>query len=263
MKRLIIAFMFTAACAFAQQPAPTLEQIKIAADAGDPAAQDKLAERVDSAQAEILYRKAAEQGYVHAQGKLGNLLLMRSQLFIGVKPDVRAAIADEAIKWATLAANQGNEQGQANLAQIYLEGKWVKQDLVEAYKWGDLAAKNLSPDFIFVSGRSFRDAAILQMNADQIAEAHRRVAAFVPHQPQKSELPEPSWVKQIKLNGISGAQDHRFAIINKTTFAKGDQAALKLGGKSVTVHCLEIRESSVVVTVEGLEGTRELKMPGN
>jgi len=72
----------------------------------------------------------------------------RSQLFIGVKPEVRAAIADEAIKWATLAANQGDKQGQANLAQIYLEGKWVKQDLIEAYKWGDLSDKNPSPEFI-------------------------------------------------------------------------------------------------------------------
>ena len=205
MKPLILALTLAAFPAFTQTAAPTLEQIKIAADAGDPAAQDKLAERVDSSAAEVLYRKAANQGYVHAQGKLGNLLLMQSQLFIGVKPEARAATAAEAIKWASLAANQGDEQGQVNLAQIYLEGKWVKQDLVEAYKWGDLASKHSSSDFIFFSGRSFRDAAILQMNADQIAEAKRRVAAFVPHQPQKSEFPEPAWVRQIKLNGISGA----------------------------------------------------------
>jgi hypothetical protein len=99
------------------------------------------------------------------------------------------------------------------------------------------------------------------MNADQIAEARRRVAAFVPHQPQKSDLPEPAWVQKIKLGGISGTPDRRLVLINNKTFAKGDQTALKIGEKRVMVHCLEIRESSVVVSIEGLDGTRELKMP--
>jgi len=68
MKKLIIALTFAAACVYAQLPAPTLEQIKIAADAGDPVAQDKLAERFNfgSAQAEVWYHKAAGQGYAHA-----------------------------------------------------------------------------------------------------------------------------------------------------------------------------------------------------
>lgn len=102
------------------------------------------------------------------------MLLMRSRLTIGVKPDVRAAIADETIKWVTLAATQGDKRGQANLAEIYLEGKLVKQDLIEAYKWGELSAKNPSLDSIVFSGASTRDAAILKMNADQIAEAQAR-----------------------------------------------------------------------------------------
>jgi TPR repeat protein len=70
-----------------------------------------------------------------------------------VAADVRRLIG-WLIDWATLAANQGDKQGQANLAEIYLEGKLVKQDLIEAYKWGDLSAKNPSPDFIVFSGRS-------------------------------------------------------------------------------------------------------------
>jgi TPR repeat protein len=251
---------FAATRVFTQPTAPTLEQIKIAADAGDPVAQDKLAERMDSAQAEVLYRKAAGQGYVHAQGQLGHILLMRSRYTsFGPKPDARAAIADEAVKWITLAANQGDKQGQADLASIYLEGKLVKQDLIEAYKWGELSS--VSSEGFSLPGGSIRDAAILKMNADQIAEARRRVAAFVPHQPQKSDLPEPAWVQKIKLGGITGTPDHRFALINNQTFAKGDQSAVKIGKKLVMVHCLEIRESSVVVSIEGLDGTRELKMP--
>jgi hypothetical protein len=115
--------------------------------------------------------------------------------------------------------------------------------------------------FIVFSGDSIRNAAILKMNADQIAEARKRVAAFVPHKPQQSDLPEPAWVQKIKLVGMSGTPDHRLAFINNKTFEKGDQFAVKIGEKLVTVHCLEIRESSVVISIEGLDGTRELMMP--
>jgi hypothetical protein len=262
MKKLIVVLTFAVACAFAQPtaPTPTLEQIKIAADAGDPVAQDKLAERVDSAQAEVLYRKAAVQGYVHAQGRLGNMLLMRSRTSFSLKPDARAAVADEAIKWMTLAANQGDKQGQANLADVCLEGKLVKQDLIEAYKWGDLSAKNPSPDFIVFSGASIRDAAILKMNADQIAEGHKRVAAFVPHKPQQSELPEPAWVKKIKLNGISGTPAKRLASIWNQTFEKGEKRTVKINGQPVIIQCLEITDSSATVSIEGIEGTRTLSL---
>ena len=43
--------------------------------------------------------------------------------------------------------------------------------------------------------------------------------------------------------------------------AKGDQATVKVGDKRVMVHCIEIRESSVVISIEGIDGTRELKLP--
>jgi hypothetical protein len=263
MKRLIITLLFSAMCACAQLLAPSLEQIKIAADAGDPAAQDTLAIR-DPANAEMWYRKAAEQGYAHSEGQLGHRLLSSSRTNIGLKPADRAAMQDEALKWIMLAANQGDAQGQADMAQLRLNGELVKQDFVEAYKWGDLCAKSLSFDlYAGIQGRTARDAAILKMDADQIAEAQHRVAEFVPHQPDKSDLPDPAWVQKIKLHGISGAGDHRLAIINDQTFEKGDEIAMKIDGKSVKVTCLEIRDSSVSVSIDGIEGNRELKMANN
>jgi hypothetical protein len=260
MKYFAIVLCIVAACAFAQTNEPILAQIKIAADAGDPVAQDKMGAVYDTANAEVWFRKAAEQGYVHSEGRLGNMLLMRSRITFVLNPSARAAIEPEALKWIILAANQGDKQGQADFASIYLEGKLVKQDLIEAYKWGELSFENPSQEFIVFSGDSIRNAAILKMNADQIAEARKRVAEFVPHKPQKSDMPEPAWVQKIKLGGISGTPDHRLALINNKTFEKGDQSAVKIGKKLVIVHCLEIRESSVVVSIEGIEDTRELKM---
>src|ERR1017187_8544258 len=97
---LPVLFILAAISTFAQIPPPSLEQIKVAADAGDPSAQDKMAER-DTANAVMWYRKAAQQGYVHAQGKLGDRLLMSAQLTFGAKPEERAALIDEGFKWAT------------------------------------------------------------------------------------------------------------------------------------------------------------------
>jgi Sel1 repeat len=259
-----VAVSFIASWAAPASPAASLAEVKVAAEAGDPAAQDKLAEafimRADSEQAMTWYRKAAEQGFVHAQGKLGNILLMRSRLSVSSNNAARAAMAEEALHWITLAANEGDKRGQADVADICLEGKLVKQDLVEAYKWGELASRGSMIDVATISGRGSRDAATLKMNADQIAEAQRRVAAFSPRQPKTSQMPEPGWVKQIKLNGISGTPERRLAIINGKTLQRGDQTSLKLGEKTVTVRCVDIRQSSVVISIGGLDGTRELTM---
>jgi hypothetical protein len=75
--------------------------------------------------------------------------------------------------------------------------------------------------------------------------------------------PEPAWVRQVKLGGISGTPDHRFAIINGKMFETGDVATVKITGKDVTIHCLEIGESSVSISIDGIDGTRELKLSAN
>ncbi len=252
----------------AQPVTPSLAEIKIAAESGDPAAQDKLAEafamRLDSAQAEAWYRKAAGQGYVHAQAKLGNMLLLRNRTSLSSPVADRAAIGAEAVNWLLLAANQGDRVAQADLASVYLDGKLLTLDLAEAYKWGDLAAKGSSINVATITGRSCRDAAILKMRPDQIDEARRRVASFVPHQLRKSDLsaaPAPPWLSQIKLMGLGGAPGRRFAIVNKQTLQTGDTSAIKVGTNTVTVRCLEIRDASVIVSIDGLDGTRELRLP--
>ena len=263
----MLAFSLLAVSFFTQVQAQSLEQIKAAADAGDPAAQDKFAEqfilRGDLANAEIWYRKSSVQGYAHAQGRLGNMLLMRARMWVSLKPPEKAALADEALKWAMLAANQGDTRGQADLADMYLEGKFVKQDLIEAYKWGELSSRGSLIETATITGQSVRNNAILKMSEEQISEGHKRVAAFTPHQITKADIPDPSWVRKVKLEGISGATNHRLAIICGKTFAKGDETAVKIDGKNFMVRCLDIRESSVDVSIAGIEGARELIMPGN
>jgi hypothetical protein len=65
-------------------------------------------------------------------------------------------------------------------------------------------------------------------------------------------------IGQVKLSGLSGTADQRLAIINGSTFAQSETAAVKVAGKTIKVHCLEIREKSALVEIDGLDKPREL-----
>jgi hypothetical protein len=53
------------------------------------------------------------------------------------------------------------------------------------------------------------------------------------------------------LKGISGAVGHRFALINNATFEPMQRAKVRVGQTNVSVVCLEIREKSVTIQVNG------------
>ncbi|HKX61960.1 MAG TPA: hypothetical protein VJS65_08945 [Verrucomicrobiae bacterium] len=64
----------------------------------------------------------------------------------------------------------------------------------------------------------------------------------------------PEWVA---LRGLSITGNRRLAIINNRTVGEGEEFTLKLsGGKSVTLRCVEIKEKSVVIALDGV--TKEL-----
>jgi hypothetical protein len=60
------------------------------------------------------------------------------------------------------------------------------------------------------------------------------------------------------LRGISGTPQRRFALINDATLEKGEQAKVRLGNTNVVVRCLEITDSSVVLSVDGSSERQEL-----
>jgi len=60
----------------------------------------------------------------------------------------------------------------------------------------------------------------------------------------------------IVLKGISGTVEKRLAIVNNKTFEVGEEADLRIGGHLTKVKCVEVREKSVVISINGV--TREL-----
>ena len=70
----------------------------------------------------------------------------------------------------------------------------------------------------------------------------------------------PAKFTDLVLKGISGTKDRRFALLNNQTLAVGDTAVVKLEDGSVKVRCLEIRERSVLVAVDGQTEPREIPL---
>jgi thioredoxin-related protein len=69
----------------------------------------------------------------------------------------------------------------------------------------------------------------------------------------------PPQFNDVVLKGLSGSKNNRFAMINNKTLGAGESAVLKLGDREAKVKCLEIRENSVLVSVDD-GAPREVKM---
>jgi hypothetical protein len=71
--------------------------------------------------------------------------------------------------------------------------------------------------------------------------------------------PAPAAVPDtLQLKGISGPPQHRFAIINDGTFEPMEKALVRVGQTNVSLRCLEIREDSVIIQVNGASHTQQL-----
>jgi len=111
------------------------------------------------------YRKSTDQNYATAQKSLGDCYFLGQ----GVTKD-----EVEAVKWYLKAAEQGDFFSQDKLGAIYANGYGVETNLVQAAKWYSLAA------FCFNSSKTNLALIESQMTPEQIAEAQKLSAAFVP-----------------------------------------------------------------------------------
>jgi hypothetical protein len=85
-----------------------------------------------------------------------------------------------------------------------------------------------------------------------------RRAVRTPTATGSGTAPPPSASAGLALKGFLGSPTRPLALINNQTCAAGDEVFVKTPAGQVKVRCLEIRESSVVITVEGEPGRREL-----
>ena len=105
-----------------------------------------------------------------------------------------------------------------------------------------------------------------------VADAHVGKDPFFPNSTRRSEaleqtnpttnnVPQPSALfNQLALKGISGSKGQMLALINSSTVGVGELAEIRCGQRSVKIRCREIRDRSVLIELEGVGETKELKL---
>ena len=85
---------------------------------------------------------------------------------------------------------------------------------------------------------------------------------FFPNSSRRGKMVQDTVVEpvanfnNIVLKGISGTVEKRLAIINNKTFEAGEEGELRISGHPTRVKCVEVREKSVVISINGIN--REL-----
>lgn len=105
-----------------------------------------------------LFKLSADQGYMRAMCNLGNCYILGKGVFIAhqtpssytytiILKESKASVSDqkEAVRYYTLAANQGHSESQLHLGECYDIGKGVTIDKKEALRWFHMSADMNNP----------------------------------------------------------------------------------------------------------------------
>ena len=106
-------------------------------------------------------------------------------------------------------------------------------------------------DSVYVTKSTFTDDLNFGRDPFFPESNRRRLTPFVPT-PVAPKPPAPEVEDHLfTLKGISTYKDERWALINKYTFASGEEIDVKVEGRKLRVRCQEVRERSVVIRVGG------------
>jgi hypothetical protein len=110
----------------------------------------------------------------------------------------------------------------------------------------------------------------ITLEADNLQRIRAINGTYVPPQqvspmallamPPSAPTPVPD---TLVLKGISGAGQHRFALINNTTFETMEREKVRVGQTNMAVRCLEISDKSVTIQIEGSGEKKQLFLRDN
>jgi uncharacterized protein len=241
----ILGLMFNEGIGTVKDESEAVTWYRKAADHGERRAQYQLARAYalgrgvaeDLHEAAQWYRRAAERGLVHAQASLALLY----ETGTGVEKDASEALrwylkaaeqgdsaaqfraglickddlknAKEGVRLFRSAASQGNADAQISLGIMCAYGSGTPKNYVEAYKWLSLGVAG-DPESEEARELAKKHLAALErklMTPDQVGEAQRASAEFVPKQQSTSQRPQgrtvdgPDQINQLRATGTAFA----------------------------------------------------------
>jgi len=95
-------------------------------------------------------------------------------------------------------------------------------------------------------------------------KSSRRAVQVVTTSTSTGPAPDVSAFAQIQnslaLKGVSGTAGKRLALINNRTLEVGEQTEFKINNQIIKIRCVEIRDKSVVIGLEGTAETKEIHL---
>lgn len=111
-----------------------------------------------------------------------------------------------------------------------------------------------NPKSVFINAPSFgRDPFFPNSGRRPLAPTNTVVEVIAP--------PTPTVPDDIFLKGVNILKDRRLAIVNNYTVAQGEEFELKLKGKTYRVRCVEVKDRSAVIRIDGVNKELPLR-PG-
>jgi len=86
--------------------------------------------------------------------------------------------------------------------------------------------------------------------------AQRRTPDPAPTAPAMDDTP----LKALKITGVGGVGDKRWAMVNGVTLYLGEHATIQVNGKGVAVQCVEFTDRTVVLGIKGTGIRRDIKL---
>ena len=83
-------------------------------------------------------------------------------------------------------------------------------------------------------------------------------SAIDPKRPDKAPI-SSRFPEGVRLGGISGFPARPLAIINDVTFASGETGEIKIDGRRVLVRVVSVKETSVIMTINGITEEKSLR----
>jgi hypothetical protein len=110
------------------------------------------------------------------------------------------------------------------------------------------SATNAAPAAVEVPKSTFNIPTAAAEGRDPFFPLSRKNVVEVSPDPTPTPKPAPL---TLVLKGVGGNESKRFALINDKTFAAGEEREVAIGNTRANVLCVEIREDSVVIEVNG------------
>lgn len=206
---------------------------------------DSLLAKDRNADALISYRKAAAQAGPEGAMRVGQLLLFgknSSEFGQSVAPDPL-----EGVQWTFWAATNRIAQACRNLATAFELGIGVETNLIHAYAWQRVAKK-----FDPTTPMESLDRLASRLDSSEIHSAQELAKNYCaggwPACPARKIVRGDA---RFTLNGTTAGGRIPLAVINKRTIALGETGQIPSPKGPLTVHCVEVNATSVIIEVAG------------